>query len=130
MAKKKRRGSEEPEDTYEFVPPEFDEREFLLKDIYGTKVLIVVSLLAVLVGVVAACLQSIINSGTTLVQAAPGLLLIMLVIVGLKQFLTLLKFRVDLMDQKMLIGNYILFFFLALGIWIVLLNDPFSIAGA
>jgi hypothetical protein len=31
------------------------------------------------------------------------------------------------MDQKMLIGNYILFFFLSLGIWIILLNEPFSI---
>ncbi|MCL2890936.1 MAG: hypothetical protein FWF40_03480 [Methanomassiliicoccaceae archaeon] len=126
MAKKKRRESSEPEETYEFVPPEFNEREFLLKDIYGTKVLIVVSLLAVLIGIVAACFQSIIESDWAF---AVGLLLIILVIVGLKQFLTLLRFRVDLMDQKMLIGNYILFFFLTLGIWIVLLNDPFSIAG-
>ena len=126
MAKKKRRESSEPEDTYEFVPPEFDEREFLLKDIYGTRVLIIVSLLAVLVGVLAACLQSFINSDWSY---ALGLLLIFLVIVGLKQFLTILKFRVDLMEQKMLIGNYILFFFLSLGIWIILLNDPFALAG-
>jgi hypothetical protein len=126
MAKKKRRVSSEPEETYEFVPPEFDEREFLLKDIYGTKVLIVVSLLAVLVGIVAACFQSFIESEYAFLI---GLLLIILVIVGLKQFLALLKFRIELLDQKMLIGNYLLFFFLTLGIWIVLLNDPFSIAG-
>jgi len=126
MAKKKRRESGEPEETYEFVPPEFDEREFLLKDIYGTKVLLVVSLLAVIVGVAAACIQSFIDSSWSY---AVGLLLILLVIIGLKQFLILLRFRVDLMDQKMLIGNYILFFFLSLGIWIILLNDPFSIAG-
>jgi len=126
MAKKKRRVGSEPEETYEFVPPEFDEREFLLKDIYGTRILIVVSLLAVLIGVVAACLQSFINSDYSYWV---GLLLIVLVIVGLKQLLTLLRFRVDLMDQKMLIGNYILFFFLTLGIWIIMLNAPFSIAG-
>jgi hypothetical protein len=124
MAKKKRRESTEPEDTYEFIPPEFDEREFLLKDIYGTRILIVVSLLAVLVGAVAACIQSFIESSWSY---GIGLLLILLVIIGLKQFLILLKFRIDLMDQKMLIGNYILFFFLSLGIWIILLNEPFSI---
>jgi len=124
MAKKKRRESTEPEDTYEFIPPEFDEKEFLLKDIYGTRILIVVSLLAVLVGAVAACIQSFIESDW---GYGVGLLLILLVIIGLKQFLILLRFRIDLMDQKMLIGNYILFFFLSLGIWIILLNEPFSI---
>jgi len=124
MAKKKRRESTEPEETYEFVPPEFDEKEFLLKDIYGTRILIVVSFLAVIIGAVSACLQSYIDSSW---DFAVGLVLILLVIIGLKQLLILLRFRVNLMDQKMLIGNYLLFFFLSLGIWIILLNEPFAI---
>ena len=117
MAKKRRRESSTPEETYEFQPPEFDEKEFLLKDMYGTKVLFVVSLLAVIIGIVAACIQ-LQNDGLWYL----GLLLIILVIIAMKQFLALLRFRIDLIDQKMLISNYILFLFLALGVWILVLN--------
>jgi len=123
MAKKRRRENAAPEETYEFVPPEFDEKEFLLKDLYGTKVLLVVTALAVVIGIVAACMQMAIGGSF---GYAPGLLLIFLTMAGFRQLLSLLKFRVELIDQKMLIGNYILFFFLSLGLWIVLLNPPFS----
>ena len=121
MAKKRRRESEEAEETYEFVPPEFDEKEFLLKDLYGTKVLLVVTLFAVIIGICAACIQKVADSVWFL-----GLILIILAIVGLKQLLGLLGFRAELVDQKMLFGNYILLFFLSLGIWIILLNPPFA----
>ncbi|MCL2785771.1 MAG: hypothetical protein FWD81_00910 [Methanomassiliicoccaceae archaeon] len=121
MAKKRRRESNEPEETYEFVPPEFDEREFLLKDMYGTKVLMVVSALAVVIGIAAACIQKVADDFWWI-----GLLLIILSIVALKQLLGLLKFRAELIDQKTLFGNYILLFFLSMGIWIILLNPPFA----
>jgi len=120
MAKKRRRVTSEPEETYEFVPPEFDEREFLLKDQYGTKVLMLTALLAVLVGFVASSLQEV----TGLWQI--GIALIFLMIIGFKQFFTLLKFRMDLLENKTLFGNYIMFFFLSLGIWIIFLNAPFA----
>jgi len=121
MAKKRRREEAEPEETYEFTPPEFDEREFLLKDLYGTKVLMVAAVLAIIMGILAFCLHR-----ATDIYAV-GLLLLFLTIVAFKQILGLLKFRIDLMDQKTLIGNYILFLFLALGVWIILLNPPFSL---
>ncbi|MCL2711745.1 MAG: hypothetical protein FWD37_00505 [Methanomassiliicoccaceae archaeon] len=117
MAKKRRRDSGEPEETYEFVPPEFDEKEFLLKDLYGTKVLLVAALLAVVVGIVSACIQLTAEDFWWI-----GLILMVLVLIGFKQLLTMLKFRADLLDQKILIGNYILFFFLSLGTWILVLN--------
>ncbi|MCL2143046.1 MAG: hypothetical protein FWH44_02145 [Methanomassiliicoccaceae archaeon] len=120
MAKKRRRESAEPEDTYEFTPPEFDEREFLLKDMYGTKVLLVVVALAIIIGILAACL----DKATDLWYL--GLLLLILAMVALRQFMILLKFRVDLMDQKSMISNYILFLMLSLGVWIIILNPPFS----
>ncbi|MCL2607507.1 MAG: hypothetical protein FWD92_02980 [Methanomassiliicoccaceae archaeon] len=120
MAKKRRRVSSEPEETYEFVPPEFDEREFLLKDQYGTKVLMITALLAVIVGFVSSSLYK------TFGLWQIGIILIFLIIIGFKQFFTLLRFRVDLMDNKMMFGNYILFFFLSLGVWIIFLNPPFA----
>lgn len=120
MARKRRRENEAPEETYEFVPPEFDEKEFLLKDLYGTKVLLVVTALAIVIGILAACICWVSDFWWI------GIALIILAIMALRQLLTLLRFRADLLDQKMLIGNYILLFFLSLGVWIILLNPPFA----
>jgi len=120
MAKKRRREEAEPEETYEFTPPEFDEREFILKDLYGTKVLMVTAVLAIIMGILAFCLGRAVHWGL-------GLALLFLTIVAFKQILGLLKFRIDLMDQKMLISNYILFLLLALGVWIIIMNPPFSL---
>ena len=50
MAKKRRLIVEEPEESYEFTPTEFNEREFILKDIYGTKICLVVLVFGVIVG--------------------------------------------------------------------------------
>ena len=124
MAKKRRRNDAEPEDEYEFTPPEFDEKEFLLKDLYGTKVFFVVTILAIIIGVLAACID--IAIGDKWIGFGVGFALLILTLVAFKQLMTLLGFRADLMDQKMLISNYILFIMLALGVWIVVLNPPFS----
>jgi hypothetical protein len=123
MAKKRRREGVEPEETYEFEPPEFDEREFILKDLYGTKVLMVTALLAVIFGIFAACLQIFVFPEFWFI----GLLLLFLVMFMFRRLLALLRFRVDLLDQKMLIGNYLLFLLLSLGVWIIVLNPPFSL---
>ena len=126
MAKKKRRVSEKKEDEYEFVPPEFDEREFLLKDLYGTKVLLVVALFAVIIGILAACIHFALRDITDLGYLV-GFLLMFLSIFGMKDILALLKFQPDLLEQRSMMGNYVMFFFLALGIWIMLMNDPFNL---
>ena len=120
MAKKKRRVSEKQEEEYEFVPPEFDEKEFILKDMYNTKVFMVVALLAVIVGVTCSLIYRM-EGGWHYV----GLLLIFVVIVGMKEFLKLLKFDPDLLEMKSMLGNYILFFLLSLGVWIICINPPF-----
>lgn len=57
MAKKRRIIEKEVEEEYEFIPPEFDEKEFILKDIYGTKVLMAVALLSVIIGILCSCVQ-------------------------------------------------------------------------
>jgi len=118
MAKKRRREEAEPEETYEFKPPEFNEREFLLKDQYGTKVLMVAAVLAIIIGILAMCLHKAVHFGL-------GLALMFLTVFAFKHILALMKFRVDLMDQKTLISNYVMFLLLSLGVWIILLNPPF-----
>ena len=57
MAKKRKVG-EPKEPEYEFVPPEFDEKEYIYKDLYGTKVTIICAVLAVIVGICAGCITN------------------------------------------------------------------------
>jgi hypothetical protein len=118
MAKKKRRVNDEPEDEYEFTPTEFDEKEFILKDIYGTKVFFVVTIIAVITAAVCACFSYL---GFWYV----GLLLMILVVAAMKEFLKRLKFRVDMLEMKTMLGNYALYFLLTLGLWILFINPPF-----
>jgi len=119
MAKKKRRVATKPEEEYEFIPPEFDEKEFILKDLYATKVFIVVTILAVVMGAVGAMMYGIDPDG---LWKFLGIALLFLVIIGMKEFLKILRFDPDLLESKTMIGNYILFLFLALGVWILLIN--------
>ena len=119
MAKKKRRIEKVVEEEYEFTPPEFDEKEFILKDIYGSRVLFAVTILAIVIGLLASCISKVWSW-------YGGLLLIIVVIVGMKPFLKILKFDVGLLEQKSMLGNYVLFFLLSLGVWILLINPPFA----
>ncbi len=121
MAKKKRRLVEEPKEEYEFTPTEFNEREFILKDIYMTKVFLVVTALAVIVGIVGAIICNHSNNDlwwlATIISFA--------VCAALTKILGLLKFRVDMLETKSMLGNYLLFLMLALGICILFINEPF-----
>ena len=122
MAKKKRIIKEEAEEEdYEFVPPEFDEKEFILKDLYGTKVLMVVAVMAIIVGILCSCLQKAFGSTGLYL----GLLLLFLGSVTQKKTLQLLKFKPEYLENKTMIGNYILFLLLGLGVWILFINPPF-----
>jgi hypothetical protein len=117
MARKKRKDEVE-EPKYEFVPPDFDEKAFLEKDIRGTKSLIVATFLGILAGVLAFALTdvSILLGGIVIIACA----------VGLKYLIPLLKIDTGVVEKKTLIGNILIILLLSLGIWIVMLNPPFS----
>lgn len=118
MAKKKRRTPEEKEEKYEFVPPEFDEKEFLIKDLQITKISWMVTLLSIIMGIVAYFFSDITS------QMAVGFLILMVSILGLKQLLSILRFDMSEVDTKGMFGNYILFALLFLGVWIICMNPP------
>ena len=120
MAKKKRRIVEEKAEEYEFVPSDFDEREYILKDIYGTKVLFVITALAIITGIVGAGLYSLHEYGWAAATA-----LAFVIVLVMKKLLMLLGFRVDLLDMKSMLMNYLLFLMLGLGMCIVFINAPF-----
>ena len=122
MAKKRRIIEKKAqEEEYEFVPPEFDEEEFIRKDLYGTKVAFLVVAFAIVIGILCSCIQrSFADAGLYL-----GLLLLFLGIAAIKPFLKLVRFDPDLLERKTMVGNYLLYLLLALGIWILLVNPPF-----
>ncbi len=123
MAKKKRRITEQPEEEYEFTPTEFNEREFILKDLYMTKIFVVVMAFGFLTGIIGALLTDHISGYgwilATLVSFA--------VCASLGKILAAVGFRMDMVESKSMAGNYLLFLVLALGICILMTNPPFTI---
>lgn len=120
MARKKRK--DEKEETYEWVPPEFDEKAFLEKDIEGTKSLMWTALLAVVFGAIAFAIGVAVGQDL----ATIGVIAIFGGAALLNKFYDLLKLDRESVDKKLLAGNIILFILLSLGVWILLMNEPFS----
>ncbi len=116
MARKKKKEEKEPE--YEWVPPEFDEKAFLVKDIVGTKALMFTAVIAVVFGVSAALVG--LSAGIIV-----GLLVYLVGAVALNYVLRYMKIKTSDIDKKTMIGNLALYMLLALGVWILLINKPF-----
>ena len=122
MAKKRRIIEKKAqEEDYEFVPPEFDEEEFIRKDLYGTRVLFVVVAFAVAIGILCSCVQKAFTDAGLFL----GLLLLFLGVSAIKPLLKLVRFDPELLERKTMVGNYLLYLLLGLGIWILLVNPPF-----
>jgi uncharacterized membrane-anchored protein len=117
MARKKRK--DEKEEEYEWVPPEFDEKAFLQKDIIGTKALMITAMMAIIFGIVSFAVGAVINNYVGFLAYVAGAI-----------FLTYSyrMFKVDrtAIDKKGMVGNIALYFLLALGIWILVMNEPFT----
>ncbi len=124
MAKKRRIIEKKAqEEEYEFVPPEFDEEEFIRKDLYGTKILLIVAVFSAIIGFLCSCLQKMFLPDKTGLYL--GLLLLFLGIAAIKPLLRLLRFDPDLLERKTMVGNTILYLLFGLGIWILSINPPF-----
>jgi uncharacterized membrane-anchored protein len=117
MARKKRK--DEKEEEYEWVPPEFNEKSFLLKDIVGTKALMISAIMAIVFGGIAFGVGAAINNYVGFVAYLAG------AIVLNYSYKFLNVNRADI-DKKTTIGNIALYFLLALGVWIILMNPPFT----
>lgn len=124
MAKKKRRIVEEPKEEYEFTPEAFNEREFVLKDLYGSKVFLIVVLLGLVVGIVTGVICNLDIGGEY--DWVLATLLSFAVLFLTKKILVLMGFRPEMLEGKTLAGNYLVYLALTLGICIVMVNPPFS----
>ena len=120
MAKKRRLIKEEPEEEYQFTPSDFDEREFLLKGIYSTKVLILGIILAVIIGFATARISIALGMNTT--AALVDTLLVFFVCAIMKKLFVALHVRADLLETKTMLGVYFIYLCLALGMCILFIN--------
>ncbi|MCQ2056254.1 MAG: hypothetical protein MJY64_02135 [archaeon] len=122
MARRRHIIQKNTEKEYEFVPPRFDEKEFIVKDIYETKVLAVIALISVITGLLCSYLQK--NSPSEY-GLELSLSLFFLTIFFLKNIMKILHFNVHTIETRSWIGNYIMFTFLGMGVWILMINAPF-----
>jgi len=120
MAKKRKKDKPEPED-YEFRPPDFDEKEFLKKELRDTRTALVTITYAVGFGIVAGLISTL---GANL---APVAFMVGIAgIVTLKYFYAIVKVDTSGLKKRNWAGNIGTFFFTFLAIWVLMLNMPFS----
>ncbi len=115
MAKKRRK--EEKKEVFE--KPEFDEVEFMQKEIATTKVAMITILFALPIAVV--------SFGITLVGLpAAGFLIGIGSVFLLKYVLEFFNVDTEQFELKDKLGNGAMFFFTWLAVWVLILNVPFT----
>lgn len=118
---KKRKKEKEVKEEYEFVPPDFDEREFLLKELKDTRTVLFTVGYAVIFGVVAGLISNFDEE-----LALIGLALVLGGLLSLKYFYPLVKIDISGFQKKNWAGNVAWFFFTFLAMWVLTFNYPFA----
>ena len=120
MAKKRKKGKEE-EEEYEFRPPEFDEKEFIQKEIRDSKAVIITVIYAIGFSVLAGVISSLNHDliGLSFIVVVVGIL-------TLKPIYDLLGIDTKSFQKRNWAANIATFFFTFLAIWILLMNTPFA----
>jgi len=114
-----KRKKEEEEEPYEFKLPEFDEREFMEKEVVKTKAAIVTIGYAVVIAIASLGL-------TLLVQPALGGLVGIIGLVMIGYVFDHVGVDTSAFDKKDWMGPGMIYIFIWLGIWVLLLNPPFN----
>lgn len=118
MAKKKRK-EKEPEEKYEFKPPEFDERQFLVDEMSTTKRMVVLVVYGAIFGVIA---------GIFTIMSKNGYLGFLVLVAGaalMKFYLQLTGIDLSKFTKKTWGESGFSFFFTFLAIWLIAVNPPF-----
>lgn len=120
MAKKRKKEKAEKQE-YEFKPPEFDEKEFLKKELRDTKTVMLTVGYAGFFGIVAGVLTDISDE-----LVFVGLALLFGGIFSLKYFYPMVKVDVSAFQRKNWAGNFMWFFMTFLAVWVLIINFPFA----
>ena len=118
MAQKRKK--KELEEEYVWVPPEFDEKAFLEKDILSTKLMAISAVFAIVFGIVSA------GIGIALGNNAYGFIGWIVGAILITRSNKIIKLEKEDMGKMGMVGNVLLYALLALGVWILLINAPFT----
>jgi hypothetical protein len=120
MAKKRKKDKEEKEE-YEFRPPEFNEREFLKKEMSDTRTAVVTIIYAGVFGGAAGLITILAPdlAGIAFLVGIAGMVL-------LRYFYPMFNVDIAAFQKKNWLGNLGTYFFTFLAIWVLMLNVPFS----
>lgn len=124
MAKKRRIIQEQAEEEEITIDDTFDEKEFILGDMYGTKVLVAVFIMAIISGIVFSWIYGLLPKDGNL-GVWVCLIISVAIMYFMKPLLTKLGFHMDMLEAKTMIGHYIMYFLLMLGVWTLCINPPF-----
>ena len=117
MAKKRRK--EKEEEKYEFVPPEFDEKQFLIDEMKTTKRVVLLVLYGALFGVLAGIATAITENGYF------GFFLLLIGGAMIRYFLVAIGMDLSKFTKKTWAENAIWYFFTFMAIWVLVVNPPF-----
>lgn len=115
MAKRKKKAKEE---EYEFKAPEFDEEEFLKKEVRDARAAFITIGYAVLIAVFSFLL--------VFADVFLSILLGLLAVVFLRHIYPALGVDTVSFEYKNWLGNIVMYFFTWLAIWMLLMNPPIS----
>jgi uncharacterized membrane protein (Fun14 family) len=118
---KKRKKDKEPKEEYEFKPPEFDEKEFLLKELKDTKTVLFTVGYAALFGIVTGLLSIVDEALVPL-----GVVFLFGGLFSLKYIYGVIKVDTSQFQKKNWAGNIAWFFFTFLAVWVLTFNYPVS----
>lgn len=116
MAKKRKK---EKEEKYVFEPPEFDEIEFMEKEMLGGKVGVAVALFAIPLAVGSYALTIAQLPVIAFFFGLGGMFL-------LKLYIQFVGFDTEGWEKKVWAGHGATYFFTWLAVWVLLVNAPFS----
>jgi len=122
MAKKRRQIVEEAEEEYEFTPTEFNEREFILKDVYSTKIFAVAMVLAIIVGIIGAFIITTNPMKTDdgwYLSSIIATVISFAVMACIKKITSLMGLHPELLETKTIAGHYLIYLMMALGVCII-----------
>jgi len=119
MAKKRKKTKPQEEEKYEFVPPEFDEKQFLIDEMKATKRTVLVVGYGILFGVIAGMVTLTTN------LAYLGLIVLLLGFATLKYFLGGVRIDISKLTRRNWIESGFWFFLTFLAIWVLVVNPPF-----
>ncbi|UCE44656.1 MAG: hypothetical protein JSU93_04385 [Methanobacteriota archaeon] len=119
MAKKRKKDKAKKEEEYEFKPPEFDEKEFLRKELRDTKTVLLTVGYAACLGLIAAVLSSVSSK-----LIGISFLLVFAGLYSLKYFYPFIRVDTSEFQKKNWAGNVAWFFFTFLAVWVLTFNYP------